>query len=143
MKRHLHAALVLLAVPVWAVAMLLLALCLLLVVLADRVWPEAYRGNCWSYVGPKWKRFGGYLQIRMADFPKVFGRRIIPHVQWVHALHPDTRLHQTEPVHRHKRLRDAWRTAYFEFRVDHEERKPRVSDWADLDAPWPKLDDPP
>jgi hypothetical protein len=129
--RILHALLVLAAVPLWAVAMLLLSIALGLVVLADKVWPDANWGNCWSFAGAKWARHGGYLQVRWADFPQP-GSRVIPHGQWVYRLHPNTGIQHTEPVRRAHRLRDVWKTLYFELRVLDTDRDQPTS-WPDLD----------
>ena len=131
MKRILHAALVILAAIPWALSMLQLRVSLWLVVLADKVWPDATHGNCWSYTGARWAKYGGYVQVRWSDFPRA-GSKLIPHGQWVYRLHPDTGMHQTEPKHRAHRLRDVWRVLYFEFEVRDSDREQPTS-WPDLD----------
>ena len=132
MKRVLHALLVIAAAIPWAMAMGLLGVSLWLVLLADRLWPDATHGNCWSYAGAKWAKHGGYMQVRWSDFPHA-GSHLIPHGQWVYRLHPETGMHQTTPKHRAHRLRDIWRVLYVEFEVLDNDREQPTS-WPDLDT---------
>jgi len=124
----IHALLVLLAAIPWAVGVLCFALALLLVLTADWLIPGATWGNCWSFVGPKWAKRGGYIVIRMADDVKVFGVQIIPHAIWLPAWPPDLPVHQTKPL---RRSRNPLRTLYFPFRVSTRER-PHDSRHGDL-----------
>ncbi len=122
MKRALHASIVLAAVLPWAVAMMLLALALLLVRAAHRVWPDADHGNCWSFAGPRWHAEGGYLLVRMAEDVRIAGVRVIPHCIWLRSLPAGADIEQTVPL---KRARSAWaflHTPYFRFRVSRLER---------------------
>lgn len=131
MKRIIHAPLVILAAVPWAFGCLLFAVALGLTILADRVWPNATHGNCWSFVGPRWWRYGGYLLIRPADDVRVLGVGIIPHAIWVHGLAEDNELKQTVPLERSLSTSVPWRTLYFRFKVIRKER-PRNSDRAEL-----------
>lgn len=132
MKRWAHMALVVTAALPWALAMGLLGVSLWLVVRADRIWPDARRGNCWSYAGSMWHKHGGYIQVRWSDFPEK-GSRLVPHGQWVYRLHPGTGIHQTEPLDRRHRLRDFWRVIYFDYEVREWDREQPTS-WPDLDG---------
>ncbi|MDE2399256.1 MAG: hypothetical protein KGL43_04005 [Burkholderiales bacterium] len=101
------------AVLPWIVAMLILGVALWLVVMAHKVWPDADRGNCWSFATPRWYRGGGHLQIRWSEGVRVLGLRI-PHVSWVPKLPPEgIAVEQSEPV---KRERGDWLPPVFYFR---------------------------
>ena len=120
--RHaLHAAICIAAFFPWLLGVLLFGGALLLTLLADRVMPRASWGNCWTYVGPRWHRQGGYVMVCMAPSPRLFGRRIIPHAIWCRSSHPELAVEQTAPVRRVRRFRDAWQAVYFRFTVKHTE----------------------
>jgi hypothetical protein len=116
-KRTLHALLVVLSAIPWAIGCITFACAWCLVILADRVWPDADRGNCWSYAGARWRKYGGYLLIRPAD-----GLPLIPHAVWVPNIPPGLVVRQTLPVSRVRRWWQAWQTVYFRFRVLRRER---------------------
>jgi hypothetical protein len=126
--RALHALLVLSAVPFWIVGVLMFGVALLWVLAADRVWPNATWGNCWSFVGPKWAKFGGYMGVRLAPDVRIFGVRVIPHAFWIPAWPADTPVQQTMP---RKRSKNPLHTPYFPFSVATRE-KPIDSTWSDL-----------
>lgn len=130
-RRALHATLVLLAVIPWSLGVLLFGVALLLVLLADKVWPNANWGNCWSYCGPKWVKEGGYLVGRPADNVRFLGRFWIPHVFWMPEIGDGNTVLQTFPVKRSKAKWLPLGTTYFEFIVRRKER-PHNSNWADL-----------
>ncbi len=44
--------------------------------------PNSRGGNCWSFAVPRWIRFGGYLNIRLAEDVKFLKIFPILHVQW-------------------------------------------------------------
>jgi hypothetical protein len=116
--RHaLHAVICIAAFFPWLVGVLGFGAALALTVLADKLWPNATWGNCWTYVGPRWFKHGGYVQMRLVKCPKIFGRSFIPHAIWLRESHPEAKLEQTEPMTRIKRLRDAWQTIYFRFYI--------------------------
>lgn len=128
-RRFLHAVLILLAVVPWAFGCLLFSLALLLTILADRLWPNADHGNCWSFVGPRWAKHGGYLLIRPADGVRVFGKGIIPHVIWLKSLPKEgVVLEQTFPLFRSKSRWLPWRTLYFKYKLLSREREHNVVD---------------
>lgn len=112
-RRVLHAMLAAVGVMLW---MVLAAGGLLLVgvaVVGHRVWPDADRGDCWSYALPRWVLHGGALRIsihRVEWLP-------IPRATWVR---PDGVLERAAPVRRARTVREAWygaRTLYFRYRV--------------------------
>jgi hypothetical protein len=121
-RKILHAILVSLAVIPWLVAVNCGVLCLILVVLADKVWPSATWGNCWAYVGPKWFKHGGYLLIRYADDIRLLGKLRIPHAIWLKTLGDNYRLEQTVPINRSKAKKVPWRVFYFPFTIREKER---------------------
>ena len=115
MRHIIHWALNAIGVVTWFVAMSAMWVTIRLSVLGHRLWPEADKGNCWTYALPRWYLHGGYLSIRWANGARIFGRRI-PHVIWLHEIPADTPLQQTEPLRRSKgrRLPPVF---YFRFRV--------------------------
>ena len=131
LRASIHAALVLLAVVPWIVGLLGFGAALLLVLAADWVWPDANRGNCWSFVGPRWVKHGGYIVVRPADGVRVLGRFWVPHAFWMPKIGMDNVILQTHPATRSRSKWLPWRTLYFEFRVRKRE-SPHNSDWADL-----------
>jgi hypothetical protein len=112
-----HFVIIMIAVVVWLIAILHLGVALVLTILADKLWPNASMGNCWSLAGPKWwhNRKHSYLVVRIApDAP-------IPHSIWALELPADTKLLQTFPLKRKKGWRAVLSSPYFPFRViDHE-----------------------
>lgn len=121
-RRAVHALIIILAVIPWFIGLLGFGLALLLVLLADRVWPDATMGNCWSFVGPRWFRHGGYILIRPADNVRVLNIGWIPHAIWVKSLSDGVELEQTHPDNRTAAKWIPWRTVYFPFKVLHRER---------------------
>lgn len=116
MGRVLHIILVYLAIIPWMLAVTLGVLCLILVMLAEKAWPNATCGNCWSFVGPKWFKHGGYLGIRYADGIRIFGKLRVPHAIWIKSL-GTADVEHTFPVHRSKAKYLPWRILYFPFLV--------------------------
>lgn len=131
LRRIGHALLVLLAVIPWVLGVLAFGVALLAVMLADWVWPNATAGNCWSFVGPRWAKHGGYLVIRPADGVRVSGAGWIPHALWMPEIGTDARIQQTVPERRTRAQWLPWRTLYFPYRVIRKERA-HNSNWADL-----------
>jgi hypothetical protein len=113
-----HAVLVLIAVLPWLISCLSFALALWLVGIADKTLPNANIGNCWSFVGPLWRRKGGYMAIRPAR-----GFRFIPHALWVPKIPPELPVQQTVPIERATKLKDIWKTVYFKYKVVYTEKE--------------------
>ena len=106
-----------------SVILTLSCLVIYLTVLADKVWPNAQYGNCWTYTLPRWKKYGGYLLIRSSDGVRFLDTFPVPHVIWVQSL--DTAgsvLSQFHPeVRQSVRLLPCF-TAYYKGKVLNEER---------------------
>ena len=125
--RHaLHAVICIGAFLFWLVSMVNIGIAFGLAVLADKVWPEAMWGNCWTNVARRVYHHGGYLQSRLVKRPRIFGKSFIPHAMWLKKSHPEAQIEQTEPLKRITRLRDTWRTVYFRFYLhgDEPHRRP-------------------
>lgn len=114
MKRFLHALLVIVGnVPLLG-AYLCILFAMWIYVLADKLWPDATRGNCWSFaLAQAWKR-GGHVPIRPVREAKMaFGLGMALHAAWTPRLHGQ--VEQTEPVERYKGPSLLWRWMYFPF----------------------------
>lgn len=122
MRRALHALLVILAGPWWLLACLAFGVSVLLVLAADKLIPDADRGNCWSYVMPRFLKHGGYVCVRAARGARILGLPI-PHAIWLKQMPHGADLEQTIPTER-KRSPPAWEVFYFKYRVvKHETRR--------------------
>lgn len=121
MKRFIHAVLCLTAVPLWIISMLLLYVAGTLAIKADKVWPEADWGNCWTKAIPLWWERGGYLNARKSDDVKVFNFFYLPHVMWVPTWNEDTEVVQTEPLDRRKGSWLPWYTVHFKYYLVNKE----------------------
>jgi hypothetical protein len=130
--RTLHFLICLLAAVPWVIAMLGMVASTLLVLLADWIWRDAHWGNCWTYVGPKWIRDGGYMCIRASDGQRFLGVFPVPHVIWVKHIDVASEIEQTHPD---KRFMNRWfpfYVLYFPYHVMHKERRKDHSNWGDL-----------
>jgi hypothetical protein len=121
-KRALHALFVYCSVVPWALGCLLFGLALFFTILAHRTLPDTDMGNCWTFLGPRWFKHGGYILVRWADDVRVFGKLRIPHAIHVTHLGEDTTLFQTVPRERSKNKWLPWRTMYFKYRVKTTEK---------------------
>jgi hypothetical protein len=121
-KKLAHAILVIGAAIPWAAGMFALFLSTLCVLAADKVWPNANKGNCWSFAGPLWWKNGGYLSVRPADGQKILGLFTIPHAIWMPEWPEGTPIKQTHPVRRHKSKWFPFYTVYFEYEVKDTEK---------------------
>ncbi len=115
--RALHAVLLLLSMVPILLAWVLLAIGLFGLVLADKLWPAADRGNCWSFAAPRWWRHGGYLGMRSADGVRLCGFGLVPHVVHVDAFGDGSRISHTLPTNRYSGRWLLWRKLYFRFTV--------------------------
>jgi len=94
-----------------------------LTILADKVWPNAQYGNCWTYTLPRWKKYGGYLLIRPADEVRFLDTLPVPHVIWVQSF--DTAgsvVSQFYPEKRNVSRWMPWFTIYYKGKVLNNER---------------------
>jgi len=117
MKKIVHALLVIIAAVPWAIAVTCGAVCLALVVIADKVWPNATWGNCWSYAGANWYKHGGYLLVRAADTVRLMGIGWIPHALWVKELNDEVKLEHTAPLRRGHARYFPWMIFYFPYEI--------------------------
>lgn len=85
----------------FAVAATAFCLVVLATVLADRIWPGAGMGNCWTYAMPRWWRSGGYIAIRRADRVALCKWLPVPHALHIERLpRHGVKLSQFVPVKR-------------------------------------------
>jgi hypothetical protein len=131
--RHaIHAAVCIIAFFPWLFGVVSFGCALALTILADKIWPNASWGNCWTYSGPRWHKHGGYVLIRPADGIRIPVIGSIPHAIWVPKLCECTVTRHTAPINRHSGKWFAWiYTVYFKFRVKDREH-PHNSTWSDL-----------
>lgn len=101
----------------WLVGVIFFWLALLMVIAADKLWPNADMGNCWSFVGPKWAKYGGYMLVRPADGVRAIGFGKVPHVIWVKKLTADVLLQQSAPLDRYTGKWLLWRKFYFKHNI--------------------------
>lgn len=114
-RRSAHFALNAIGFGLWLPCVLLGYCVMGLAILGHRVWPEADRGNCWSYALPRLAERGGKLQIEASRLS--IGPLPIPHAIWIR---PDGGAEQTEPCVRRSSAAAAWwglATIYFRFTV--------------------------
>ena len=122
-KQGLHFFLVAIcAPPLWFVGFTCLAGALVCVLWADKLWPNATWGNCWSYTGPRWWKRGGYIGVRASDGVKMLWGGIIPHALWIRKLFPTPVIEQSAPVNRKVGNWLLFRGGlYFKFAISNEE----------------------
>lgn len=117
MRKFIHAFLVYCSVVPWIFGCLLFWMALGLTILAHKTLPEVTKGNCWTFVGPRWYKRGGYILIRWADDVRVSKYLRIPHAIWVTHISPETKLFQTVPLERSKNKWLPWKTLYFKYKI--------------------------
>lgn len=122
MRSVWHALLVLVGMIPLTLAWACLALGVFVMVLADKLHPNATHGNCWSYAAPRWWRHGGLLGMRPADGVRLAGFGLVPHVVHVEALN-DARIKHTQPIKRYSGRWLLWRKLYFRFAVADTDHK--------------------
>lgn len=114
MRLALHWLLNAIGIATWCAGMVFLYVTMKLAVLGHRVWPEADRGNCWSFALPRFHE-GGYLVVRWANGVRLFGVKF-PHAIWMRRIPEEAEIMQTAPVKR-ERGRMLPRVFYFRFEV--------------------------
>jgi len=116
LRRTLHAVMAVVGFLLWVVWCALFAAIVTLTVLGHRLWPEADRGNCWSFALPRWWTQGGYLAIVPSGL--WLGPVPVLHAIWVRGELSE--IQATDPCARHESARSSWfglKTIYFKFRV--------------------------
>lgn len=122
MKKLLHALLVIGAAVPWTIGMFALFLSSLGALAADKVWPNATKGNCWSYAWPKWLKQGGYIDIRPAEGQRILGVFFLPHVIWMPEWPEGIPIKHAQPIKRHHSRWIPWYTLYYDFEVKDTEK---------------------
>lgn len=74
------------ALAFFAVSATAFCIVVLAAVAADRIWPNAGMGNCWTHVLPRWWRRGGYIAIRRADRVSLCKWLPVPHALHIESL---------------------------------------------------------
>lgn len=74
------------ALAFFAVSATAFCFVVLATVAADRIWPNAGMGNCWTHVLPRWWRRGGYIAIRRADRVSLCKLLPVPHALHLESL---------------------------------------------------------
>lgn len=74
------------ALACFAVAATAFCLVVAAAIAADRLWPGAHMGNCWTHVLPRWWRRGGYIAIRRADRVSLCKWLPVPHALHIERL---------------------------------------------------------
>jgi hypothetical protein len=122
MKQYLHAGLVVLAAIPWLFAYGGLCVAAALVMAAHRLDPTADKGNCWSFVGPRWLTMGGYIAIRPVGDTRFLGIFPIIHAIWIKDIPRGTALEQTKPAIRRAGKWAPWWTLYFKYNISKVEK---------------------
>ena len=115
-RRAAHLLLAAVGIVLWALLALGACALVALAVLGHRIWPQADRGDCWTYALPRWALHGGGLRITISRV----GWLRIPRAAWIRL---DGVIERAEPVARAHTAREAlWglRTLYFRYRVRRE-----------------------
>ncbi len=130
-RRIAHAAVSVTAIVPFSFGMVNMLISWGLVLIADKIWPNATWGNCWTFVGPKLFKHGGAVLIEKAQGPMLLKVIPVPHAIMVHHLGEDTVFEMTMPLKRTKAQWIPWRAGYFPFRVVRQKKR-QDSTWADL-----------
>ena len=126
-RRIAHFALNAVGVVFWICAMACFTAVTALAILGHKIWPDADRGNCWTWALPRWWREGGGLYIVPSGlWVKVGGLRIWPvlHAALVHGEIPN--IQQTEPIVRRNNI---FSSLYFRYRVISDDRLRKRWEW--------------
>ncbi len=121
-RKFLHFVTVILAGAFWFIAYWIFVICALLILLANKILPDANKGNCWTFAGLKWMQHGGYLAIRkIADnkFMKMFP---VVHVVWIKEFSTENKTEQVVPIRRKSNKWFPHHVFYFPFRISRTER---------------------
>lgn len=113
MRQILHFILAILAVPIALLVGFQVYWVVQMARLGDWIWPDADRGDCWTFALPRWAAHGGYLQVSLIPL----GWMRIPRAAW---QRPDGVVERAEPLERAETPREAWyglKVLYFRFRI--------------------------
>ena len=127
MRQLAHFALVMLGTVPWLVAYWAGALSMLLTVAADRVWPDADRGNCWSHALPKWRGHRA-LVLTFVDDARFLRWFPVVHCALLPEFPRRSSYEMTQPVERRKTAWFPWFTFCFRFKIIRHDRVPKPTD---------------
>jgi hypothetical protein len=130
MRQVLHAALILLGTLPWLIAYWAAVVAAGLCWLADKAWPEADRGNCWSYALPKWIEGRGVLAMSFVEDARFLGLFPVIHCAVFPEFPRRASFEMTQPVERRRTQWFPWWSFYFRFRVVRVQRHPKATDTA-------------
>jgi hypothetical protein len=122
-RRILHALICIAAALPWLAGMLCFGAAALLAVAADRLWPKATWGNCWTHAFARWAKYGGYIGLRSSDTMRLLKVIPVPHVMWIYKLHKDCGVEQIESIHHVEVEWFPWMIFYFPYRLISAEEK--------------------
>ena len=101
MRRFAHWLAASSALAFFAISATAFCFVVLAAVAADRIWPNAGMGNCWTHVLPRWWRRGGYIAIRRADRVSLCKWLPVPHALHIARLpRSGVKLSQFVPIKR-------------------------------------------
>lgn len=125
MRRAAHMMLTLIGAVPWLIAYFMGLLCVGLAWLADKVWPDADAGNCWSYALHRWVIGRGALVLTFVEDARFLQTLPVIHCTWMPEGPGRAPLEMTQPVERQTTLWLPWWAFYFRYRVVKIERRKR------------------
>lgn len=135
MRQIAHFITILFAAIIWAIGCVCYALSLLLTIIANILIPNSKYDNCWSYAGPRWFKYGGYLFIRPADGQRFLKWLPVLHVGWVKNIDPNCiEIEQYAPIERKSGKFFPWHVFYYagEIKKTETPHPSSKTDWMDL-----------
>ena len=135
MRQFAHFITIFIAAILWAFGCIGYALAFLFTYIADKLQPNTKYGNCWSYVGPKWVKHGGYLFVRPADGQRFLKWLPVLHVGWVKNLDPRcVEIEQYAPIERKQGRFMPWHVFYYKGEIKRTEtpHPSKMTDWMNM-----------
>lgn len=116
-RKAAHAAILLIAALPWIVAYFSACAAAGCGWLAARVWPDADRGNCWSFALHRWCKGRGVLALTFVEDARLL--RIFPvvHCALLPSLPREAQIEMTIPRKRRSTQWLPWWAFYFRYRV--------------------------
>lgn len=121
-RQFLHFILVMIASLIWLVIYWLFVICFLIIILADKIYPNINKGNCWTYAPLKWLNHGGYLAIRNLSDNKFLNKFPVVHVLWIKEFSKENKIEQAIPVNRQKKKWLPLQVFYFPYKISEIEK---------------------
>jgi len=129
-RRSAHAVLAIAGSAPWLIAYWAGAVAMLFAIVADRVHPDADRGNCWGYALPRWRKHGGMLGLAFVEDSRFMLRFPVIHCVWFPEFPRRASYEMTAPIGRKKTMMVPWFTFYFPFKVVRYKRETKPTDTA-------------